>query len=617
MIIAGLLCQSIKAQVEDPLSDWQENTAVIWESLDLTEKLNLNRASLAEMQQSGFTAQQSQCMIQHREIWGEWTHETELQQCGISVAFIRENRSRWTLLLTDARRQYLQEHKGRFGLPKIKLLSNRLTHEGNWNPSSHQTQIQASWGNWSRLGYVIQTDAGERLGDFQSAAWEFKSMKTLKHLIVGRFLWNWNQGLVFAAPFAVGRSFDMGYWVYNSQELRPAISANEDQGIWGLGSRWQLGKNEVFFSIGATPFDTRLNDEGNAFTKRHYGGLHVSNLEKSRRHNNVYGHIFMAWQRHFPKHSINISHTHYRYATPREAPQKRVQSEHITEYQHTFKKLLGGRMLINIAASNQGYFSYYAAGAWSLNTQLDLSLKTQSIPEYYYAPERSPYTQSDNAKSNSEMGFDYKPNRNTQLQIRSILENDLKAFEYSKIKTQNASWVLQYLYHLNRNDFIQVRWKSPYTLNGHNPPQLMLQSKFSILSKYKLRLVYVQQKEAAPQWNTRQAYSNSSYLGTGSEMWGSSTAILIQIGIKLGGLNLQCYGGTFNTTSPLYITLPSAQFPWRLGIFTGEGYAAGMVVKHRIHKRIRLLYSIDYIKKKSFVPTQSQKPRIFVQLEIL
>ena len=76
MIMAGLLCQSIKAQVEDPLSDWQESTSAVWESLDLTEKLNLNRASIVELQQSHFTAEQAQCMIQHRETWGDWTHET-------------------------------------------------------------------------------------------------------------------------------------------------------------------------------------------------------------------------------------------------------------------------------------------------------------------------------------------------------------------------------------------------------------------------------------------------------------------------------------------------------------------------------------------------------------
>ncbi len=616
MIMAGLLCQSIKAQVEDPLNDWQESTSAVWESLDLTEKLNLNRASIVELQQSLFTTKQAQCMIQHREIWGDWTHETELQQCGISVSFIREHRSQWTLILKDARLQYLNENKGKYGLPEIKVISNILPQDGQWNRSSHQAQIQASWGNWSRLGYVIQTDAGEQFGDFQSAAWEFKSMKKLKHLVVGRFLWNWNQGLVFAAPFTVGRSFDMGSWVYNSQDLRPAISANEDQGIWGVGTRWQFRKNEVFFSAGATPFDTRLNTDGKAFSQRSYGGLHVSELEKSRRHNNIYGHVFIAWQRHFPQYSINISHTRYQYATPRESNQKQVTTENITEYQHTFKKLLGGRILLNVAASNQGPISYYVAGAWSLHSQLDLSVKTQSIRENYYAPERSPYSQSDYGKSNSEMGFDFKPNRKSQIQIRSILENDLKAFKYPEFNTPDASWILQYVYQLNRADFVQVRWKSPYSINGINPPQLMVQSKFNIHPKLNLRMVYLQQKNNV-YLDSRLSNSLLSYPGPSYVITGSSTALLMQMGIKIGDLNLQCYGGGFSAKSPLYVTLPSAQFPWRLGILTGEGYAMGMVVRHRLHKKIRLLYSIDYIKKKSFVPEQSQKPRIFVQLEIL
>jgi hypothetical protein len=214
------------------------------------------------------------------------------------------------------------------------------------------------------------------------------------------------------------------------------------------------------------------------------------------------------------------------------------------------------------------------------------------------------------------MGFDFKPNRNTQIQIRSILENDLKAFKYPEIHARNASWILQYLYHLNRTDFIQVRWKSPYSINGLNPAQLMVQSKFNIHPKLKLRMVYLQQKERT-YLDSRILHSNITYPGPNSVNTSSSTALLMQLGIKIGGLNLQCYGGAFSAKSPLYVTLPSAQFPWRLGILTGEGYATGVVVRHRIHRKIRLLYSIDYIKKKSFLPEQSQKPRIFVQLEIL
>ena len=342
----------------------------------------------------------------------------------------------------------------------------------------------------------------------------------------------------------------------------------------------------------------------------------MSELEKSRRHNNIYGHVFIAWQRHFPQYSINISHTRYQYATPRESNQKQVTTENITEYQHTFKKLLGGRILLNVAASNQGPISYYVAGAWSLHSQLDLSVKTQSIRENYYAPERSPYSQSDYGKSNSEMGFDFKPNRKSQIQIRSILENDLKAFKYPEFNTPDASWILQYVYQLNRADFVQVRWKSPYSINGINPPQLMVQSKFNINPKLNLRMVYLQQKNNV-YLDSRLSNSLLSYPGPSYVITGSSTALLMQMGIKIGDLNLQCYGGGFSAKSPLYVTLPSAQFPWRLGILTGEGYAMGMVVRHRLHKKIRLLYSIDYIKKKSFVPEQSQKPRIFVQLEIL
>jgi hypothetical protein len=96
-----------------------------------------------------------------------------------------------------------------------------------------------------------------------------------------------------------------------------------------------------------------------------------------------------------------------------------------------------------------------------------------------------------------------------------------------------------------------------------------------------------------------------------------STAFLSQIGYKNGRINFEIYAAHYYATEPLYITLPSAQFPWRLGIFNGSGRAFGFSVRQRIHPKLRLRYSVDWMQKTFFSNPESQKPRIFVQLEIL
>lgn len=597
LLIAGVWGQSINAQIDEFINEWHERTSAAWESIEWSTRISLNRANFTELKEVGFNTKQAQCIIEHRQKWGEWSHETELQQCQISLEFIRKHRNHWSLLSPDARIQYLQTHKGKHFFPEVKWTTSISPFIEERNGTNYHSKVQASWGNWSRLGYIIQSDAGEEPGDYQSAAWEFKSMKKLKHLVLGRFLWNWNQGLVFSAPYAVGRSFDMGSWVHNSQSLNAALSQNEDQGIWGIGSHWKLAKNEIFASFGTRYFDSRINEKYSGFDTRVYGGVHITELEKSRRNNNQFHHGFIAWQRHFANHSLNVSHTRYTYKIPRIFQDQPLKHEHVTEYQHTFKHFLGGRVLFNTAITQLGVFSYYVAGAWNVNPRIDISLRTQYIPENFFAPERSPYSQSDNGKEIKEYGIDFNPNPNHKFQLRSQIENQRTTIEYPLDKVNHYLWIWQYTGQLYKKDVLQIRWKSPYNQALEITSQLMMQAKIQLHPKWKLRLVYISQNEG--------------------KLSNPSTLLLAQLGGKIEGFQFQMYSATFQSTSPLYVTLPSAQFPWKLGLFNGAGNASGLVIRQRIHRNLRLLFSVDYVSKKSFTYMQSQKPRIFVQLEIL
>ncbi len=584
-------------QNNDWQNEWAETANEVMESLDWSEKLYLNTASMAELQHFGFDSKQAHCMLLHREKWGDWQHLSELQQCGISLSFIRKERQNWAELNPDARKIYLQEKDSNWWKPEIKVAGNVLPSSENPKQLSHLFKSQAFWGKWLRLSYISQTDAGETFNDFQAAAIEVKSIRALQHVVAGRFMWNWNQGLTFAAPFAVGRSLDLGSWVHNEQQLRAANSPNEDQGIWGLGGHFKIQKHGLYFSVGTVRFDARLDPLGTSFLQRSYGGLHVTDLEKSRRMNNRMEHLFLAWKRQYRNHAITLSHTAYRYEIPRMHVNRLVKQEFITEYQHTIQGLLGARALFNIARSSLGDWAYYGSAAWTLHPHLDLAFRTQNIGKGYYAPERSPYTQSENGKHISEIGFDFNPNNQHQFQLRSQVVRSLLAYDMQGPLDPKTSWIAQYVFHLNRNDYVQLRLRQNRENTEINRPQLIAQSMISLYSDWQLRSVFIWQKGAI--------YETEN------------TLFLNQITGKIGSLKVHFYAVMFHSQEPLYLSLPSAQFPWRLGIFNGNGNAYGLVFRQRIHRKMRLQYSIEWTKKSELNIDQIQKPRIFVQLEIL
>ncbi len=585
------------AQDKDWQNEWAETANEVIESLDWSDKLNLNQASMAELQHFGFDSKQAQCMLLHREKWGDWQHLSELQRCQIPLEFIRSERQHWAELNLDARRIYLQEKDSNWWKPEIKGSGNLLPHTTNPKEFSHLFKSQALWGKWLRMSYISQTDAGENFNDFQAAAMEVKSIKKLQHAVLGRFMWNWNQGLTFAAPFAVGRSLDLGSWVHNEQQLRAASSPNEDQGIWGLGGHFKLQKHGFYVSTGTVHFDARLDALGTAFIQRSYGGLHVTDLEKSRRKNNRMEHLFLAWKHQYRNHAINVSHTAYRYEIPRLHENGRLKQEYITEYQHTIQGLWGARILFNLARTSLNKWAYYSAAAWTIHPHLDLAFRTQNIGNGYYAPERSPYTQSDNGKHISEIGIDFNPHYQHQFQMRSQVERSLLPLSINGPVEPKTVWLAQYVFHLNKKEYIQLRWRQHGENTEINRPQFIAQSKISLHPNWQLRSVYIWQK--------------------GLTFESVNTLFLNQISGKIGPFNAHFYAVMHHSNEALYLSLPSAQFPWKLGVFNGQGNAYGLIIRQRIHRKMRLQYSIEWTKKNEFNNEPIQKPRIFVQLEIL
>jgi hypothetical protein len=594
MLMLGISSLSVHAQMNEWDIEWLPTTATLWEWVDVQEKVHLNTSTFADLKHIGFTDEEASCIISHREEYGKWLHETELQQCPLSHSRIQELRPYIKPLAHQQSDPIVQLD---YWLnPKIRYTNSVLYQPKNEHPLGHHSQIQLRWNTFSRLGFLTQTDAGERTFDFTTAAWEFKNAPLFTHLVLGRFLWNWNQGLVHNAPYAIGRSFDMGSWVNTQQELRPALTQNEDLGLWGaaITGYWKLGA--WYASVGTSKFDARLNTEGNAFTQRHFGGIHVSPLERSRRHNNELQHIFGGVKINGLQQEIILSISHYRYHIPRFWNHQKYQQEHYLEGQYTTNQFLDARTLFNVAYASNRQVSWYLSSIKVIHSKMDIAFRSLRIPEGFIPPERSPFAQSDIGKSISEWGIDLRLSKKQILQARSTHEFKLYPQAHVSNDTRKNGFQLQYIYQNKTSEFFQFRIRQSLHYSDYQPLQCDAAYRFNLTPKWQVKSVF--------QWKERHALEPKSSI------------IQFQISVHERRFTGTVYGAQFHTQESSYILLPSAQYPWRLGVFNGKGSAFGIIGTLKLHTHLKCRFSFDWINYHNLKDQSNQKPRIFVQLEL-
>jgi hypothetical protein len=594
VLMAEVACLSIKAQTNEWQIDWNFNAESAWEWFDIQGKLDLNTASLTDFLQFEFTEEEASCMVKHRITYGPWLHETELQRCSLSIERIQECRK--FILPLVRRSPDAIFSKSFWRNPRMSQAVSALYDPKKDGQLTHHYQTHLHWGTSSRLSFLTQTDAGEQFFDYYTANWEIKNRKYLKHAVIGRYQWNWNQGLTHNAPYAVGRSFDIGSWVNNQQELRSSVSQNEDLGLWGIAAHLNFPRWNLFVSSGKRTFDARLNPSENAFTQRQYGGIHRTPLEISRKSNNELHQRFFGLQTHFYRQEVTVSFTNYHYQIPRFTPQKLLFEEKIIEIQHVMNNVFSIRSLFNFSSSNSGVHAWYGAAVKSLHPKIDIAFRHSHIPQDYFGPERSPYSMSDVGKDIREWGIDLFPQSKNLLQIRSIQENRIVARNIQVPELPKSIFQVQYMYQNKQKEILQLRIRQQ--VNHYNQPfQLDLAYKVALVESWNLKLAY--------QWK-------QAPIGLVN-----NTATMAQVSYHLKDFSAHLYGLHFLFHETGYLLLPSAQYPWRLGIFTGQGNALGIVGKWKLTPHIHCRFSVEWINYEKSQEKSNQNPRIFVQLEYL
>lgn len=65
----------------------------------------------------------------------------------------------------------------------------------------------------------------------------------------------------------------------------------------------------------------------------------------------------------------------------------------------------------------------------------------------------------------------------------------------------------------------------------------------------------------------------------------------------------------------LYNVLPSSEFAWQLGVFSGQGWGLGTAIRWRISQKWRLKISAQYANKEDARQNGPIIPRIFVTVQ--
>lgn len=564
--------------IENP-SKWGENIELpIIATKDINEVDPQSLYSIALL-----TENEIRAITSHRTTFGPFSDWIELQQCGIPPAKIRELRNSFFLSEETGWNSFLELMKKHHWTPQTQTQIS-LKNDPLYPGISFMGKSTFSWGNHIKIKALAHSDASERSIDHLTYCIEVKNTTYFDKILIGKHSIFSGQGLTHNAPFAVGRSLNIGTWVHDEMQIRSQVSANEDIGNWGITLKSSKQQLSYIIGLGYDFWDTRMRKNHDVFTSRISGGLHRNRSEIESTKNNLIQYGTLGLNYNFQSTKISSIVTYQRMKSPKEG-----HSPVLWNYEFQWSGNVGtNRFLTNIAATHQLKTAWYFAWIKSLGSQLDIGINGKYIGKDYYAPMRSIYDQYDYGKKGFEIAIDGQLSKRLQWKIRKNLLG--KYPRNISDDPASPSWILYTMHELNRTHQIstQTRWQSQGTSQ-----RIKIEYHLKINPNQRLKLEY-QTNNEAPYKHYFILYSWRSVLPIG-------TVIV--------------YAKDYSSNSPLYSILPSAEFAWQLGTFSGSGYGWGTILRLKLSQKWRVLFSASFNKKKLSASSNENIPRIFVSLK--
>jgi hypothetical protein len=529
-----------------------------------------------------FSASDIDTIIAYRKAFGHFVSWIELQQCGITIKQIRRIQEDLELSSRQEWKAY-RSLKGQDTWTPTCLTSLSFRNDPNYPGLAYTGKTKFSISNLAQLSLLVHNDASERAMDHVSFALELRKTRWFEQLIIGKHALYLGQGMTQNAPFRVGRSLDLGTWVHDEIQIRSIVSQNEDLGSVGLGITKEIARWKVITSVGQQKWDSRLNETANVSLSRITGGSHQTELEISRRNNNIVRHATVSVTRHLSFGKILFASTVQSFAIPVKTQNKRIH-QHEIQWSHEWKN---NRLLINGSTDNRLNPSFYLAFVQSWGKNIDFAFKTQSSAVNYYAPLKSPYESQGKGVKSMEWGLDGK--WGTQLKWKIRKQTEFRGSTPFMENHYGSRWTLFSLLKLGKLTSIssQLRW------DNHDPLLVRISFEHTYPSDGQLKMEY--------QSFDRQHHLNRLVLLKWKQRW------------EKGILSFWVFD--HNTNNPLYTVLPSSEFAWQLGVFSGRGWGLGSAIRWRISQKWSLKISAQYGKKDDPRKNGPIIPRIFVGIQ--
>ncbi len=583
-----------------------------------TNTIYINLIQANELAELNFlTPIQCANIIQHRSIYGPFLHAQELIQCNLHIEQI-DSLFEHLDFSTSLNDEFRSIRSGFFG--GTLALNGRLKPPTSPLPSSalndhwgHEFKMKYSVNKSLELGFSIESDPGEKPIDFYSGFISYKGKSRLKSLILGNFVAQWNKGLVFGSSGQFGSPISLENYTYQPVGIKSYSSYNEDIGHYGTAAHWQFFKTDFYGGIGSKPIDCQLSPSGNSFISRIFGGIHQSELQRSRRHNNLETLSFFGAQKSLKKTTVNFCFSNYRYEIPKlELMQNNGQLSHsssFVEVQITAPRIFNGRWIFNHAIQlNNASSASYIAGVYSILKNIDWGIKIQRINQNYTAPELSYRIKSQSNQTRMEMGFDIQASRKLNLKVRTEIGEWIVPTYQNKIGTndQRNTVLINYNFAKNQLFTAQFRRETAYNLEGstlgksfHYQSQISQKIQISKTSIFEFRFTQ--------KWNNVNLLENHLY----------HLGISQKIG-KYGSINIE--SNWFHCTETSIYGLDNS-LPGNLGymVYSGIGKYYNAILKVRLYKKLWVNLKLQKMQKMNVKNTTeidgaSSYNRIFVQI---
>jgi hypothetical protein len=239
-------------QTEDAnYEDVYENLFTIYQN-----PLDLNKADIADLRALFFLNEsQINAILNHKKLFGNFLSIYELQAVeGLSMEdirsllpFIQVRNGISTTRLSNFAKKAVEHYLVLRADQTLEASAGFKENKFAGSPQRYYTRYRMSHSKDFSIGFVSEKDAGEKnFLDYYNFHVQVQNKGIVKNLVVGDYLMQFGQGMIFSAGFAAGKGSEPVYTTRRSNVgIRPYNSVVENGSFRGIANTIKNGNFEI------------------------------------------------------------------------------------------------------------------------------------------------------------------------------------------------------------------------------------------------------------------------------------------------------------------------------------------------------------------------------------